>query len=152
MDSGGSGLFGSSRYRNGVSVPGAHKGIDFLSFEGQETFAPITGYIRKTTAGRNTPGMIGYFIKGTGEYEGVMCKVLYTTLEFRPDVKPDDKVTFALKQPVTRGERIGLALNGFKLKLTSVTRSLCIIVPTFSACSFICSISQGPCTTSAKPG
>lgn len=110
MDSGGSGLFGSSRTRGGVSVPNGHKGLDFLSIEGQETFAPITGYIRKTTAGPNTPGMIAYVIKGTGEYEGVICKVLYTTLEFRPDVKPDEK-DFRLKQPVTRGERIGLALN-----------------------------------------
>ena len=103
MDSGGSGLFGSKR-DNGARI---HSGLDFLSFEGQETFAPITGFIRKSSPSVKTPKLTGFAIKGTGEYEGVEVKCFYSTTEFRLDL-PDsyqDSIT------VKKAERIGLAQN-----------------------------------------
>ena len=45
-----------------------------------------------------------------------------------------------------------LAVKGRTFKSTSVMMSETISVPTLAACDSICSISQGPCTASAKPG
>lgn len=101
MDGGGSGLFGASRGDR------SHSGLDFLSIEGQETFAPITGLIRKSNPSTKTPKLTGIAIKGTGEYEGVEVKCFYTTTEFRSDLEwsYQDNIT------VKRAERIGLAQN-----------------------------------------
>mgnify|MGYP002842445896 CR=1 FL=1 len=45
-----------------------------------------------------------------------------------------------------------IALKGLLLKSTLFIMSFIIFVPTFFACSCICSINHGPCITSPYPG
>lgn len=42
----GCGYYGASRKRDGVSVPGAHNGIDVVVQPGEEVYAPISGKVR----------------------------------------------------------------------------------------------------------
>jgi len=81
-DAAGSGAYGASRKRkiNGkwVSVPGAHKGIDIITYVGQNIMSPIDGVI--THVGRaysDDNRFHSIHIKGTGCADGVNIKLLY---------------------------------------------------------------------------
>jgi len=57
------------------------------------------------------------------------------------------------KQNLDLGQgELQLSRNGRWASSSLVTRSVTILVPTWAACFSICSISQGPWMTSAKPG
>jgi len=106
-DAAGSGAFGASRKRkiNGkwVSVPGAHKGIDIVTYTGQDIRSPIPGtiiHVGKAYSDDNRYDSI--IIKGMGCAKGVTVKILYA----KPNV--------VVGQTIAVGNVIGTAENLYK--------------------------------------
>ena len=92
QDCGGSGAYGASRKRKGVSIKEGHKGLDLVIPENStvSVYAPISGKLIKSQPYRSGPVYIegkpkdsfnnvnqGFTIIGTGIYEGLKVNVWY---------------------------------------------------------------------------
>jgi hypothetical protein len=116
-DSAGCGHYGASRKRivNGISVsiPGAHKGVDFVTTLGQQINSPISGkVILIGQAYSDDKRYKTIHIQGEGNcYLGIKAKILYV----------DSKVSVG--STVTRGQIIGTAQD-LTLKYKGITNHI----------------------------
>lgn len=119
-DEGGIGTFGASRIREGISVPGDHKGIDLATPTiGTNIFSPITGNIRITSA-KFRP-LQKAEIQGTGEYEGIKIELAYLLPFYLLEKNLPTKDYFKFT-PINKGDYIGkstdLTTGGYPDKVT----------------------------------
>ena len=100
IDDGGSGIFGASR--DGGNR--AHAGVDYLTTDNMNLFAPIPGIIQFSRATKNSR-LPGYKVIGSGEYKGVTAYVFYADLTIEPGsrVKKGQRVAKSVALQRSRG-------------------------------------------------
>lgn len=92
-DLAGCGYYHASRIRNGVSVEGAHNGLDILVTPGENVFAPIDGKVRIFNAYNGTNEIKGVEITK----DAIKIKIFYvkSNLKTGQYIKSDDVIGFA---------------------------------------------------------
>ena len=114
-DAGGAGHFGASRIRNNVSIPGAHKGLDFSSVDGQNIISPIGGRVRNFIGHTSGKPML--------QLRPVNSNLGFDTIEMLY-VKPPKGINYSgIWRNVSAGDVIGSSVNlqslGYAPKLGS---------------------------------
>ena len=110
MDNDGKGLFGAPR----DGSKSGHKGLDFLVTNESGTNrgptniavrAPFSGNVRQSNPNPDTPNLTGVAIKGTGKYEGYVCKMFYVS----PEPEKDNRSQGTFPNTIGTGDLIGYA-------------------------------------------
>lgn len=95
-DANGCGHYGASRLRKGISVKGAHKGIDVVVTPGENVYAPISGTVRTLFVNPGSTAMRGIEIKNNN----MAMKIFYMV--------PHELET---GETILAGEYMGVAQN-----------------------------------------